>query len=85
MILVEVLALVFAAFFAGAVGAAIILANWPYTLLIIMPTNLKLIATKESDVGPNTVSMIQHWGKLHAVRTILGLVATGFFAWALIK
>jgi hypothetical protein len=66
------------------IGAVLILANWPYTLLVIMPTNKKLLATNEADINENTVQLIRHWGKLHAVRTILGLSATGFFIWALI-
>ena len=57
-------------------GAALILSNWPYTILVIMPTNHKLLATKESEINSGTVALIRHWGKLHAVRTILGLAAT---------
>lgn len=64
-------------------GAGLILLNWPYTLLVIMPTNHKLLATKESEMDSGTVALIRHWGKLHAVRTLLGLSATGIFVWAL--
>ncbi len=64
-------------------GAVLILANWPYTLLVIMPTNHKLLAIKENDVNASTVGLIRYWGKLHAVRTLLGLLATGVFVWAL--
>lgn len=64
-------------------GAVLILANWPYTLLVIMPTNHKLLAIKENDVNASTVGLIRHWGKLHAVRTLLGLLATGVFVWVL--
>jgi hypothetical protein len=67
-----------------ALGAVLILANWPYTLLVIMPTNLKLLATKEADINSTTVDLIRHWGKLHAVRTVLGLSATVVFLLALI-
>ena len=66
------------------VGSSLILANWPYTLLVIMPTNKKLLATKESEINADTVNLIRHWGKLHAVRTFLGLSATCIFIWALV-
>ncbi len=65
-------------------GAAFILANWPYTLLVIMPTNRKLLATRENDINATTIDLIRHWGKLHAARTILGLSATCIFTWALV-
>lgn len=65
-------------------GAVLILANWPYTLLVIMPTNQKLLATQEADINTASVDLIRLWGKLHAVRTILGLSATGAFVWALV-
>lgn len=66
-----------------AVGAALILANWPYTLFGMMPTNNKLKAIAENDAGPASRSLIETWGRLHAVRTALGLSATLAYLWAL--
>jgi hypothetical protein len=65
------------------VGAALILANWPYTLLIIMPTNHKLKAIADADAGAESRRMLETWGWLHAVRTALGCLATIVFLWAL--
>lgn len=65
------------------VGATLILANWPYTLLGMMPTNNKLKAIGENDAGPASRGMIEIWGRLHAVRTTLGIVATLAYLWAL--
>jgi hypothetical protein len=64
-------------------GAVVILANWPYTLIGIMPTNhrLKAIAPDAADAGSR--QLLVRWGKLHAVRSGLGLVATLIFIWAL--
>lgn len=64
-------------------GATLIIANWPYTLLIMMPTNHKLKAIAENDAGPASTAMIKHWGQLHAVRTFLGIAATLAYLWAL--
>ena len=63
-------------------GAVLILANWPYTLIGIMPTNHRLQAIAESDAGPASRAMLATWAKLHAVRTVLGSVATVAYLWA---
>lgn len=64
-------------------GAVLILANWPYTLLGIMPTNHRLKAIAENDAGPSSRALLETWGRLHAVRTILGIAAALVFLWAL--
>lgn len=66
-----------------AAGAALIAANWPYTLLRMMPTNNRLKAIPDSDSVPGARTMIEAWGRLHAVRTALGVAATLTYLWAL--
>jgi anthrone oxygenase-like protein len=64
------------------IGAIAMIANWPWTLLGIMPTNNALMATEIGAAGPETRELVLKWGSLHAVRTALGFVATGAFLWA---
>jgi hypothetical protein len=68
-----------------AVGAIIILANWPYTLLIIKPTNDKLHAIPADQANAEARRMVVTWGHLHAGRSALGLVATVIFLWAAVS
>ena len=63
-------------------GALLLLANWPYTLLGIMPTNHRLGAVPPGQAGPETRRLIEHWGRLHAVRSALGTAAALAFLWA---
>jgi hypothetical protein len=63
-------------------GAVLILANWPWTLLAIMPTNKALMATDLARAGPKTRALIVKWGGLHAVRTALGALAVVCFLFA---
>jgi hypothetical protein len=65
-------------------GAAAIIANWPFTLLVIMPVNNRLKAVAPAAAGPQTMQMLAQWDRLHAVRTLLGGLATIFFAAALL-
>jgi len=65
------------------VGAVLILANVAYTLIGIMPTNHKLEAISAADAGPNSRDLLMLWGKLHAIRTLLGISATLAYLWAL--
>ena len=64
-------------------GAALILAPWPYTMFVIMPTNNRLKSTPIEAADENTRGLLLQWGRLHAVRTALGAAATAAFLWAL--
>ena len=70
---------------AWLLGAAILVANWPYTLLGIMPTNNKLMAIDPARAGPETRKLIVKWSRLHAIRTALGFAATLVFLFASLR
>ncbi len=57
-------------------GGLVLAANWPYTLLVIMPVNRELEAIASHEAGPPSRALIERWGRLHAGRTALGAVAT---------
>jgi hypothetical protein len=63
-------------------GAALLIANWPFTLIAIMPTNNRLMAMPVDHAGAESRALIERWGRLHAVRTALGALATVVFLWA---
>src|SRR4030081_1388871 len=58
------------------IGAVAIVANWPWTMIAILPTNNRLTATEPGAAGPQTRALVVKWGALHAVRTALGALAT---------
>jgi Domain of unknown function (DUF1772) len=66
-------------------GAVLILANWPYTLGIVFPVNKRLEATPPGSANAETRGLVETWGKLHAVRSALGLGATLVYLWATLK
>ena len=68
------------------VGGAVLLSNWPYTLLVIMPVNQRLNAIATGQASETTTRLdLVRWGQLHAVRSALGLIATGILAAAAIQ
>ncbi|HEX3495786.1 MAG TPA: DUF1772 domain-containing protein [Methylocella sp.] len=67
------------------VGAFLLLANWPFTLIVILPTNKLLLQIAPQNVGPKSRELIRIWGKLHAVRSALGATSTMLFLWASLR
>ena len=65
-----------------ALGALVLIANWPYTLFVILPTNTELEAIGPMAAGPTSRALVERWGRLHMIRSVLGVVATLIFLWA---
>lgn len=66
-------------------GALLLVANWPWTIFGIMPTNRILMATSVDKAGPASRALIVKWNKLHAVRTALGFLASLAFLLAVAR
>jgi hypothetical protein len=54
------------------IGSLLLLANWPYSLLMVAKVNRRL---ESAEPGPEARALLARWGRLHAVRTILGLAS----------
>lgn len=67
------------------IGAILIIAPWPWTLMVIKPTNDALLTTDPDQAGPSTRALIVKWGTVHAARTVLGVLATAAFFWACVS
>ena len=57
------------------IGAFVLVANWPWTMLAIVPINRMLMTTALEAAGHESRSLILKWNRLHAVRTVLGFGA----------
>src|SRR5215470_16481226 len=58
------------------IAAILLIANWPYTLILIRPTNNRLMEKSPDVYDAEIRPLIKRWGRLHAVRTTLGFLAT---------
>ena len=65
------------------VAALFIGAVVPFTFVVVMPTNHKLLAPDRDLTSVETRELLQKWGKLHAVRTVLSLAASVIYLWLL--
>jgi len=60
------------AWLAGAVLIGLVV---PFTFIVIMPTNHRLLEPGRDQGSVQTRALLQRWGRLHAVRSVLGLMA----------
>ena len=57
------------------IGGALLVAVIPFTLLVIFPTNKKLLDPSVDKSSQIASTLLVRWGRLHAVRSLLGLLA----------
>ena len=60
-------------------GALLMLANWPWTFLVMMRVNKTLMAMTGDEAGPASRRLVVKWNVLHAVRSALGCLAAAAF------
>ena len=73
-----------AAWLAGAtfwwlVGGVVLGAVIPFTLIVILPTNKQLLSPTLNIRSAETERLLAHWGRLHAVRSVLSAAALLLF------
>jgi uncharacterized membrane protein len=54
----------------------------PFTLIVIFPVNKRLLAPTLDMTSTEARYLLSRWNKLHAVRSILSLVALIIFLWS---
>jgi hypothetical protein len=57
----------------------------PFTLIAIKPTNDKLLAPGRDLVPADTRALLERWGRLHAARSLLSIVATLIMLWQVLN
>jgi len=70
---------------AWLLGAALIAAVVPFTLVVILPTNHELLEPGRDNASEETRRLLVTWGRLHAVRSALSLAATLVYLHALVR
>ena len=58
-----------------AVAAILLGAVVPFTLVVILPTNNRLLDPSLNRAGTNAAELLVRWGRLHAVRSVLSSIA----------
>ena len=62
-----------------AVGAVLLGAVVPFTLVVIFPTNKQLLDPSLDPRGQGAKDLLVRWGRLHAVRSVLSSIAFVIF------
>jgi Domain of unknown function (DUF1772) len=63
------------------VAAVLVGAVVPFTLVVIMPANKRLLASDRDLSSSETRELLVLWGRLHAIRTLLGLAGAVVYLW----
>ncbi|HEX8362361.1 MAG TPA: DUF1772 domain-containing protein, partial [Longimicrobium sp.] len=61
------------------IGGILLVSVIPITALAILPTNNKLLATTPGEEPATIAALLAKWGRLHAVRTVLGTASFVLF------
>ena len=67
------------------VGAVLIGLVVPFTFVAIMPTNKQLLLPGRDLASSETRALLEKWGRLHAVRSLLSFAAVLIFIWSMLR
>lgn len=69
------------------VGAILILVVVPFTLVAIFPINKQLTNENLDVSSPEAEQLLRRWGRLHAIRTAVSLIAFVIFliGWSAVR
>lgn len=67
------------------VAAVLVGAVVPFTFVVIMPTNHRLLAPDRDLSSSETRELLVRWGRLHAVRTLLSIGGAMVYFWLLLR
>lgn len=67
------------------IGAVLIGLVVPFTFIAVMPTNNQLLAPGRDLSSAETRSLLEKWGRLHAIRSALSLLASIVYLVSLIR
>jgi hypothetical protein len=62
------------------VGALLLGAVVPFTMVVVRSTNARLLDASLDRASPEAMALLVRWGRFHFVRTLLGLAAFVTFA-----
>jgi hypothetical protein len=63
------------------IGAVVLSFVVPFTVLVIMPTNQRLLDPGLDKTSAEADALLVRWGRLHAVRSVAGAVSFLLFVW----
>jgi len=66
-------------------GGLLLGAVIPFTLLVIFPTNKRLLDSGLDRRSVEAAELLGRWGQLHAIRSLLGAGAFGLLIWHLLQ
>jgi uncharacterized membrane protein len=67
------------------IGGGLLVSVIPFTALVIMPTNKKLLDPETANDLELAERLLARWGRLHAVRSVLSLASLLMFLFLLTK
>jgi hypothetical protein len=65
------------------VGGLLLGAIIPFTLLVLLPTNKRLLDPGLDRRSAEAAALLDRWGRLHAVRSVVSGLAFGLLVWHL--
>src|SRR5437870_2686156 len=83
-LLLSIAAWLAGATFWWAVAGVLLGSVIPFTLIVILPTNKQLLSPTLDRRSAKTSQLLARWGALHAVRSVVSVLALLLYLWLLI-